>query len=52
MKGENKKRVNICLTPSLLKKGKKAAKKRELSLSQLLAIGLKREIENNINNKQ
>lgn len=45
MKKEKKKRIHIYLSEATLKKGKKEADKREISLSQLLAIGLKREIE-------
>lgn len=45
---KNKKvKVNITIDPSLKKEGQQEASKRDLSLSQLLAIGLKRELLKN-----
>ena len=46
MKTKPKKvKLNMMICPNLKAKAKKEADKRDLSVSQLLAIGLKREIE-------
>jgi hypothetical protein len=39
-------KLNMMICPNLKEKAKKEASKRDLSLSQLLAIGLKKEIKN------